>query len=554
MLARGPFSMKRICPKCRLKTDLALCAEDGFKTVLASVFEEPEGDPLLGRVFEGRYRIEHRLGAGGMGAVYAATQLAVDRRVAIKILHANFAKNLKEAARFQQEARAIAALQHPNTIRLIDFGQTDSGLLFLVMECLTGSDLGQTLRRDGPMAHERVLLLGRQVFGALAEAHALGIVHRDLKPANLFVTHIKGEGEVFKVLDFGIAKIHGDLAADTRLTREGTTIGSPRYMAPEQARALDIVPATDVYAMGCILYEMLTGHCVFQRQSPSDLIIAHVKEDPPWPELQGQALHGPLVDFIMTCLEKIPEHRPKNGTDAAECLRNIALLDRGDRAPLPPPDALGFEDTQPSPAASPTPTPHPPRSVHHVAGVFPTVRPPLRLGRVLGPLSTHQLASAEDPTLQERPPSRTLWWTLAALCLGTALAGIPQINATLSSATPTPKIIQDTPPIGALAATEIGALAATEKAPTFPPEKGTPVVNDGSVVQLLIASTPSGAHVWQAGKRLGVTPLKLVAPRGDTRLFWQLSLKGHHPANTSARPHQSTHLSVPLRPLESQAL
>ena len=166
--------MENTCPKCHARTHESACPRDGTATRPIAVDEAKSSDPFLGREFEGRYKILARLGAGGMGSVYLATQLAVDRRVAIKVLHESFTRRKKELLRFQQEARAVAALNHPNSIRLFDVGQTQEDMPYLVMEFLEGEDLSEVIQREGPMSVERVVALGLQVFGALSEAHSKG--------------------------------------------------------------------------------------------------------------------------------------------------------------------------------------------------------------------------------------------------------------------------------------------------------------------------------------------------------------------------------------------
>jgi len=343
----------RICPKCRRQTEARVCPHDGFQT--QPVRAQPDEDPLLGTTFVGRYRIDSVLGRGGMGAVYRAEQLAVGRPVALKILHERLLDDLSEVTRFQEEARAIAALKHPNTIRLIDFGQTDDGTLFLVMEYLEGEPLNDLLAREAPLDPARAVRITRQILGALGEAHAQGIVHRDMKPQNVMIVDVHDQPDFVKVLDFGIAKRVGGGAPSLDLTRTGIAIGSPRYMSPEQARAREVTPRADIYAVGCILYEMITGGPVFRCETASEYIIAHVKEEPPPPRLGGKLLHGPLVDLVMQMLAKDPEDRPLSADVTAHMLTTLLegpLLERG--AP-PPPDEVSATRAKTIPLTSAIP-------------------------------------------------------------------------------------------------------------------------------------------------------------------------------------------------------
>ncbi|MEZ4269777.1 MAG: protein kinase [Myxococcota bacterium] len=287
----------------------------------ASRYREPDAAALEGTVFDGRYRLVRLLGMGGMGAVYEAVQLAVDRPVAIKVLKPGLARDLRDVARFQQEARAVAALSHPNTIRLFDFGQVEDGSLFLVMELLRGETLEDLIAREAPLAPARAAAIGLQVAEALVEAHAHGIVHRDLKPPNLFLAEVLGRQDFVKVLDFGIAKVSGDRAADSPLTSTGVAVGSPRWIAPEQATGEPVTGQADIYTLGVILYEMLTGRSLFTGRTATDLLVAHLRAPAPAVAVEGRVLSGPLPDLVAACLEKLPSARPQGAMEVVEALR-----------------------------------------------------------------------------------------------------------------------------------------------------------------------------------------------------------------------------------------
>jgi serine/threonine protein kinase len=516
---------------------------DGADTQHSALDEAETKDPFLGCEFEGRYKLKARLGAGGMGSVYLAEQLNVGRRVALKMLHANFAEKKTELRRFEQEARAIASLQHPNSIRLFDFGQTEEGIPFLVMECLVGDDLSTLLKETGPFEAERVVSLAMQAFGALSEAHTKGIVHRDLKPANLFVTHITGEGETLKVLDFGIAKVTGPLAADMTLTQRGTTIGSPRYMAPEQARALEITSATDIYAMGCILYEMLTGRSVFIRETASDYIIAHVKEDPPWPCVNGKRLEGPLVTFILQCLEKRPCDRPANATVILEFLRGLqeggASVHHG---------------------ATPVSTAPAMRVSSHL-GIFPRVdMTKRRPSRLQGPLSTSQIGMTEDPTAPMPAQGNLLWWSLTGasavvLAIGMAFLLSVQVKNTESpiavasdSSKVAPKAVGSGTAGNQASKARLGDASTVNVSTSSAKRAGQgDVLKRGhEQVDVHVRSQPSGAKIWRSGMLLGLTPKLLKTTKQSTRVHLRLQLDGHRPAQLSFLPTEHLSVTVPL--------
>jgi serine/threonine-protein kinase len=211
----------------------------------------PPLDLPPGAVVAGRYRIVRRLGQGGMGIVFVAEHTALERQVALKVLAPDLARHETLVTRFVREARAASKIGHHHIVNVLDFGRTDEDAPFIVMELLAGLDLGRTLHRDGAFPLARAAGVTRQLCAAMGAAHAKGVVHRDLKPENVFLC----DGDVVKVLDFGLARF-----ADAQpLTQAGMVFGTPEYMAPEQARGERVDQRADVYAVGCILYEMLTG-------------------------------------------------------------------------------------------------------------------------------------------------------------------------------------------------------------------------------------------------------------------------------------------------------
>jgi len=268
-------------------------------------------DPLIGTTFEGRYRVEAQLGRGGFGAVYRAEQLGIGRPVALKVLSASLQDKPEERARFEQEARIIAAIDHPHIVKLVELGRAATGESFIAMELLEGESLAQRIRREGPLPEAELVALGRQALEALAEAHAAGVVHRDIKGDNLFLAMHPRRGTTLKLLDFGIAKASAPgLAGQCPRTRAGLVVGSPRVMAPEQICCDPVTPKTDLYAFGCVLYEMLTGRPPFVCRSAGAYAKAHLHERPPWPTRHGEPVTGPLATLVMQCLEKHPDARP----------------------------------------------------------------------------------------------------------------------------------------------------------------------------------------------------------------------------------------------------
>ena len=250
------------CPTCgrHYAADVEICPED--QTPLqadATIIGSPPADPLVGHTLDGKYRLEEQLGIGGMGTVYRARHLLIDRPVAVKVLNRLFVEDEAARTRFRREARAAGRLQHPNAVTVTDFGESQDGYVYLVMELLEGRTLRDVLAKEAPLDVARSVALMLQISAAVAAAHEAGIIHRDLKPANIFIVQCAEVPAVVKVLDFGIAKLATELLDEEdaeALTQVGAMIGTPRYMSPEQCDGVDLTPAADVYSLGCILYEI----------------------------------------------------------------------------------------------------------------------------------------------------------------------------------------------------------------------------------------------------------------------------------------------------------
>jgi serine/threonine protein kinase len=242
-------------------------------------------DPLLGQTLAGRYLISKKLGEGGMGAVYLATHNLLEKQVALKVLHGEFARKPDLVERFMQEAKSASRIRHENVIDISDFGSTPEGLVFFAMELLKGHDLHEEVARarlaSQLLPWERSKKIFLQICAALNAAHALGIIHRDLKPENIYLVDFLGEPDFVKLLDFGIAKQTEVAEGDRKLTKTGMLFGTPEYMSPEQARGESTIDArVDVYAMGCILYQLVTGRVPFEAENFMGVLSLHLTEPP----------------------------------------------------------------------------------------------------------------------------------------------------------------------------------------------------------------------------------------------------------------------------------
>jgi len=259
-------------------------------------------DPFVGKVIDGRYEILTRIGEGGMGVVYKARQTPLDRVIALKMLNSQMATDPTWVQRFYNEAKACSRLQHPNTIRMFDFGQSPDGRLFMTMEFLDGISLREALSR-GPLAAHRVVKILIQCCASLAEAHSIGIIHRDIKPDNVFLLNMAGSPDFVKLLDFSVAKL---LEGDRMKTQAGVVFGTPQYMSPEQGRGMPLDARSDLYALGILAFEMLTGNVPFHDENPMTVIHMHLQAQvPPLP----QTIPYSVQQIVRRALEKEPNRR-----------------------------------------------------------------------------------------------------------------------------------------------------------------------------------------------------------------------------------------------------
>jgi tetratricopeptide (TPR) repeat protein/tRNA A-37 threonylcarbamoyl transferase component Bud32 len=282
---------------------------------------EPQEDKVVGTVVAGRFEVIRVLGQGGMGTVYEARQVAMNRRVALKLIHAHVVQSQAGVERFEREMQATARIRHPNTIQVYDYGQTEDGRLYLAMEFLEGKALAEVIRDEGPLAFERVVHIGTQVARALHAAQSEGIVHRDLKPDNIMLIDRYGERDQLQVLDFGIA--HFLDSSHTQLTTDGAIIGTPAYMAPEQAKGVGVDARTDLYALGVVLYEMVTGSAPFRGPTTVSVLVMHVQV-PPRPPSELVEVPEALESLILDLLAKSPADRPATAAAVIERLRAMA--------------------------------------------------------------------------------------------------------------------------------------------------------------------------------------------------------------------------------------
>jgi serine/threonine-protein kinase len=488
----------RFCPTCgaRYSTGADFCTVDGQR--LETLPDEEtalRGGTLVGRTLDGRYRVEKVLGEGGMGVVYLVTHVALGKRMALKVLHGEGARDETTVARFVQEAQASSAIGHPNIVDVIDFGRLADGAAYFVMELLEGESLTDRIKR-GAIPLEQTIAIAEQIASALAAAHARGIVHRDLKPDNVQLVRRSAE-EAVKVLDFGIAKVGG---ASSKLTKTGMIFGTPHYMSPEQAAGQSVDARTDVYALGVILFEMATGTVPFDGDTFMGILSKHMFEPPPRPTNVLASTH-PLEPVILRALAKKPEDRYAS-MDAL--LADLRIVREGGEVadtsgPIRPPSGFG----------APLPATEPPTSW----------RAPMVFLGVLGALLVTGIGVGLYLALRtQRAP------------VVTSLTE-PVHTSTTAVAPIAVEAVGDVDADDAVEAVGTGASAgSTGPAPTVEPESaGSDDVASGNAVDVIrIDSVPPRAVVLVEGAIVGTTPLDVPRPR-EGELAIELRARGHVP-------------------------
>ncbi|MCA9554668.1 MAG: serine/threonine protein kinase [Myxococcales bacterium] len=292
-------------------TNAGVCVHDGEGLV------DTDRDPWVGAQLD-RYLIEEHLGEGGMGCVYRARHTVLDREYAIKVLYADFANDQRFLARFRREAQSMSKVRHENIVNVEDFGTSADGKTFLVMELVRGRTLERIIREEAPLPPPRAAHLVRQIAQGLGAAHVGGIVHRDVKPANMMVEWV-GPDERLKILDFGAVNLRS-VPVNERLTHVGHIIGTPTYMAPEQSQDPNVGPTADLYALGVVLFEMLTGHPPFEGKARAEVLVKHITEPPPAaPPSEG------LERLVAWLLEKLPSRRPQSTEQVVRFLDTLDL-------------------------------------------------------------------------------------------------------------------------------------------------------------------------------------------------------------------------------------
>jgi serine/threonine-protein kinase len=392
---------------------------------------KPPAPSLVGEVLDGRYKIVRKLGEGGMGEVYAAEHVHIEKRFAIKLLRPEIVSNPEAVKRFRQEARSASSIGHRNIIAIEDFGQLPDGRIYMCMELLNGAALNDLIQT--PVAVDRLLNIMIQTGHALSAAHAKGIVHRDMKPENIFVTIGPAGEDVPKLLDFGIAKVAGN-DGQNNLTRTGTIFGTPFYMAPEQALGNPVDARVDVYAMGVIMYELFAGSLPFQGDSFMGILTQHITTEPE-PVAQraaraGRQLPHGLAEIVTRCMQKNPAHRYDTMDELVDALIEVYRSVAG-------PGMSSYMEAFPVSAHPPVPTPPltGPVAVSPISATYVVPTSPPATGPAGLPMTGPGGASASHPmyagpsasaSYAAPPPARSkaglVIGVLAVLAVGAGIA------------------------------------------------------------------------------------------------------------------------------------
>ena len=497
-----------LCTVCgaRFTNEMRFCPHDGQP--LHELVDEREVaiDPLVGVVIDGRYLIESVLGEGGMGVVYLATHTALNKRFAVKVLRGEIARDEEIMRRFVREAQSSTAIGHSNIVDISDFGKLPDGTAYFVMEHLEGEPLTERIRR-GAMPLNDVLHITHQIAAGLGAAHGRGIVHRDLKPDNLYLVRRGGDDRFVKILDFGIAKVGG---ANAKLTRTGMVFGTPHYMSPEQAAGQSVDSRADIYALGVILFEMLTGQVPFDGDTFMGILGKHMFDPPPKPsDIIGEL--GSIEPIVLKALAKKPEDRYES-MDALAA--DVEQLRSGQTLNVP----LSVAAT-----------------------------PPTDLGSIA--------SSSSESVFGPRPnrvPMLLAGGFILLLGAGGAVGAWLAIRSDESHVTASSTAMPATDSAMAMGDGRGAPAAPTAAPPAQQPQRSAPTV-EARGAPFTLASEPAGALVLVDGAIIGNTPIELERPPEGEQLLVEVRQRGFESQTVNVSQRSAGRLDLVLEPQSARA-
>ena len=501
--------MSRTCPECtnQYEDEILQCPEDGLDLSMV----EPD-DELIGRTV-GSYRVVKPLGKGGMGAVYMAEHPVIGSRVAIKFLHPQYATDQKIVDRFFNEARAVNVIGHDNILKILDLNVTEDNRHYFIMEFLYGKSLQDLVKPDHPIPLEVTGPILLQTCEALQAAHDHNIIHRDLKPDNIYLIVHKGRKNFVKVVDFGIAKLTDDQGQSTGKTQTGMVMGTPAYMSPEQAGGMSsrIDGRSDVYSLGCMMFQMATGKLPFPGTSFGEVLIGHLQLAPPEPRSFNPEIPEEYQGIILKCLEKRQENRYQSMRELHDAIA-VCMETLGISRELPVADAKDQEGGTQGPKSTPgakTPT-------------RPGPRPALAKRTPGQPIRAQTVSQGQTQIEALRP--RSHMGLIVGIGIGALVLVGGVVGVVLWQQGESQKQQERLTRIAQQRAAEKAQKAA--EAVARDKESG-----DSAPVFLSVVSDPLGAKVdatWKGGQKMGETPLELEVPR-NVKVHFAFSRPGFLP-------------------------
>jgi eukaryotic-like serine/threonine-protein kinase len=530
-------------------------------------------DLIIGQTI-GNYLVTQKLGEGGMGSVYLAEHPHIGKKVALKVLHAEFASNQDVVSRFFHEAKAVNDIQHPNIVDIVDYGVLQHGhgnsdrLVYFIMEYLAGATLSQLIRTESPLPPDRTFSIGLQVADALAASHRCNIVHRDLKPDNIILGQRGRERDFVKLLDFGIAKLTGDQPGSRR-TRTGIVMGTPAYMSPEQCDGRGAVDhRTDIYALGIVLYEMLTGRVPFLGEGYGEVLVQHLTQPPTRPS-QFRMLPPHVEAVVLKALEKRPDMRYPTMEDMMRALADpVGYVEANG-------GLQGFARQVLAPAHGPvsvvtklpqTPTPHPGSMspVSQISHLSQLGQPGYHSGIIVGgavPPGVSATPTTLGGAAGEASGNGRVLGLAAAGVIGVALLAVIIVLLTRDGGSDNPDplgiaaaAVDASPVDTAVAMTVVDAPPIDAPPIDAPPIDAPPLIDAPPAiapqVTFVVRSEPSAAVVKIAGKT-GQTPFEITLDRSLGKVDYSIELSGYFARKDKVDLSQ-TEISLPTYKLEKK--